>query len=121
MSAPAVHALDRDSLNLLGLMVESLLQERLSGSRLGPLLAFSGKSLALKTAGMSVTLRFSREAITVENGFDEHAASRLTVDMGLLMDLVTGRLTVRDLDPFRFKIAGSPLPALALFAVIQLS
>ncbi len=117
--AMTVEVVDLDAMNLLGLMVASVLRRRVQESSFSPILRFAPGSVAIRTAGMGVTLRLSHERLLIERGFDETAAARVEVDMKTLLDLSLGRVSVGKLMAGDLKLRGNVLLAGALMMVMQ--
>jgi hypothetical protein len=120
MVAPSVTIDSPERMNLLGLLLRGLLEEKLKVDRHARQVQRIEGDVQVVAGTMAVTLRFERERILILAGNSGKPRARIRGTMESLLQIVTRQRLVRPVLCGRVRLSGNPLWMLRLLPLLRL-
>jgi len=115
----AVTVQDPETMNLLGLLMKGTLETNLQLPGNATRAAKLKGDVFVRAGGMSVTLRFSKEGISVIKGATEKPRARVGGGMVALLGVVVGSGMVWPVLSGKIRIGGNPFMLLKMLPLIR--
>ena len=120
MAVPSVGIDAPERMNLLGLLMKGLLEEKLKVEGHARRARRIKGDVQVQAGTMGVTLRFDGERILILAGTSGKARARVRGTMEALLEIVTGERLVRPILSGRVRLGGNPFWMLKLLPLIRL-
>ena len=116
---PKLNYIDRDSLNLLGLMLGGILEENIASPRGSDLVRKLRGAVGVTAGKMRITLRFHEDGITVVRGIEPGTRARVKGSLDGLLQVSLGRGAVRSFLAGEVSFSGNPLFVLKILPLLR--
>lgn len=116
---PKLNYIDRDSLNLLGLMLGGILEENIASPRGSDLVRKLRGAVGVTAGKMQITLRFHEDGITVVRGIEPGTRARVKGSLDGLLQVSLGRGAVRSFLAGEVSFSGNPLFVLKMLPLLR--
>ena len=116
---PKLNYIDRDSLNLLGLMLGGILEENIASPRGSDLVRKLRGAVGVTAGKMQITLRFHEDGITVVRGIEPGTRARVKGSLDGLLQVSLGRGAVRSFLAGEVPFSGNPLFVLKMLPLLR--
>ena len=116
---PKLNYVDRDSLNLLGLMLGGILEENIASPRGSDLVRKLRGTVGVTEGKMQITLRFHEDGITVVRGIEPGTRARVKGSLDGLLQVSLGRGAVRSFLAGEVSFSGNPIFVLKMLPLLR--
>ncbi|MCP4599892.1 MAG: SCP2 sterol-binding domain-containing protein [Proteobacteria bacterium] len=117
---PEVRIVDRDQMNLLGLMLGGILKTNLSYPKKAALTRKMVGRLGVTAGRMSLTLDFNRDSISIIRGLDGPLRASIRGSLDILLRVSLGCGPIRPFLSGELSFSGNPLFALRALPLFRI-